>query len=246
MVQTADAHALRNPLKPFDDSRQHVDEPVDVGLGRRPADRDPQRMIGVDAHRLEHRRRFQHLRRARRTRVHRDAVLVERQQDRFGLDAVDADAQRGAGASPPASDRRTARRRGSSSTTVAAASRSSARWRAASRRERRRRRTRRRSRPTRERPRCRRAAPAPARRRRASGGTRSPRRTSSAPAPFGPPELVRGHRTEVGAERRERRRARDRSPRTRRRGRARRASRAARTPRRRAAPCRLRGSRAAR
>ena len=39
-------------------------------------------MVGVDAHRSEHRRRLQHLRRARRARVHGDAVLVEREQDR--------------------------------------------------------------------------------------------------------------------------------------------------------------------
>ena len=77
----------------FDDSRQDFDEAVDVGLDGRPSDRDAQGMIGVDAHRREHRRRLEHLRRARRTGVHRDAVLVECEQDRFGFDAVDADAQ---------------------------------------------------------------------------------------------------------------------------------------------------------
>ena len=48
---------------------------------------------------------------------------------------------------------------------------------------------RRRSRRSRARSRCRRAGPAPARRRRRTAGSRSPRRTSSAPAPFGPPNL---------------------------------------------------------
>jgi hypothetical protein len=50
-------------------------------------------MVGVDTHRQQHGRRFECLRRARRSGVHRDAVLVEREQDRLGLDAVDPDAQ---------------------------------------------------------------------------------------------------------------------------------------------------------
>ena len=81
-----------SPRQRFDDDRERVEERVDVGVGRRPPDAGPQGAVGVDAHRGEHRRRLERLARARRARVHRDAALVEREQDRLGLDAVDAEA----------------------------------------------------------------------------------------------------------------------------------------------------------
>ena len=136
-----------------------------------PADADAQRAVGVDAHRREHRRRLERLARARRARVHRDAVLVEREQDRLGLDALDAEAhevgERG---------RRVAvarRRPVDRSASAGARARSVMRARAAvgsrpvavERRP-----PRRRSRRSRARSRCRRAGPAPARRRRRTAG----------------------------------------------------------------------------
>ena len=171
------------PPESLDDSREHLHEPLDVGRGRRPADRDPQRTVGVDAHRREHRRRFERLRRARRARVHGDAVLVEREQDRLGLDAGDPEAQQvGERAVAVALDVRARRRRRTPRRSISARSAYVSRSRSTSAH----------------------AAPKPThagtfsrppRRARScapptmNGGTRSPRRTSSAPAPAGPPNL---------------------------------------------------------
>ena len=90
-------------------SGKRVEECVDVVVGRRPPDAGAQRAVGVDAHRGEHRRRFERLARARRARVHRDAALIEREQDRLRLDAVDAEAHEVGQAR--VRDRRSARRR---------------------------------------------------------------------------------------------------------------------------------------
>ena len=57
-----------------------------------PADRDPQRAVGVDPHRLEHRRRFERLGGARAARVGGDAGPVEAEQHGLRLDAGDAEA----------------------------------------------------------------------------------------------------------------------------------------------------------
>ena len=165
----------------------------------RPADRDAQRAIGVDAHRLQHRRRLERLRRARRAGVHGDAVLVEREQDRLGLDAVDAEAQQ-VRERPPIADRRTARRPGprrrpsrprsmSARCAAASAATSTSAARGAE------------ARPTRARSRSRPAAPAPARRRRATAATRRPAAHEQRARALRSAELVRGHRAEVGAER---------------------------------------------
>ena len=120
MVESTNGgHAVRNPLKrstiPGRTSTKRSTSAVD----RRPARREiAQRVVGVDAHRLEHGRRLEHLGRARRARVHGDAVLVEREQDRLGLDAVDADAHEVRERLGP--DRRSARRRDARADTVAA------------------------------------------------------------------------------------------------------------------------------
>ena len=151
---------------------------------------DPQRAVGVDAHRREHRRRFERLARARRARVDGDAVLVEREQDRLGLDAADAeahevgqarrrvaealDAGHGATASPS--------RARSVSARAAAASSFECRHRPAPPRPRR-------SRRSRARPRCRRAGPVPARRRARTAGTAARAARAGRAAPFGPPNL---------------------------------------------------------
>src|SRR5262249_54017042 len=45
----------------FDDDRQRVEERVDVGVGRRPADAGAQRAVGVDTHGSEDGRRFERL-----------------------------------------------------------------------------------------------------------------------------------------------------------------------------------------
>ena len=181
------SHGARNPL-----SRSTI--PGNTSTNRstsaaraRPADRDPQRVIGVDAHRGEHRRRFERLRRARRSRVHGDAVLVEREQDRLGLDAVARRGTAGGGARVGRRRHRSARRR---------ARRRSRRGRGRSARAA--------PRPRPSRSTAAHAAPnpthagtfsMPARRARScapptsNGSRRRPRRTSSAPAPFGPPSL---------------------------------------------------------
>ena len=54
-----------------------VEEAVDVGVGGRPAHRQPQAVVGVDAHGLEHRRRLERLGRAGAARVGGDAGPVE-------------------------------------------------------------------------------------------------------------------------------------------------------------------------
>ena len=211
------------PPESFDDSREHFHESVDVGVGRRPADRDAQRVIGVDAHRGEHRRRFERLRRARRSRVHRDAVLVEREQDRLGLDAVDAEAQQvreravgvgvaepldaGDGVDAPSAarvDQRALRAPPPPPTSTSRARRAEAR-------------------PTRARPRC------PPRRARSCAPPTSERRDAQPAAheqrarALRAAQLVRGHRAAGRRRARRSRSGRDRPPRTRRRARARRA-----------------------
>src|SRR3954470_19351653 len=75
------AEATKSP----DDLGEYGEQPVDVGVGGRPAGAHPQRVVGVGTHRREHGRGFERLRRACRARVHRDPLLVERKQDRLGL-----------------------------------------------------------------------------------------------------------------------------------------------------------------
>ena len=192
-VRSSCGAAYRRSLFPkcpqqSDDDGQRVEERVDVGVGRRPAHAGPQRAVGVDAHRGQHRRRFERLARARRPRVHRHAALVEREQDRFRLHAVDPEAHEvgearvgvavalDAGNAPRSRRRRAARSR-----------------RALARLRRRRPDDRRAAAPK---PTMAGTSSIPARRARScappttNGGKRRPRRTSSAAAPFGPPELV--------------------------------------------------------
>ena len=162
--------------------------------------RDAQRAVGVDAHRLEHRRRLQVLRRAGAARVGGDAGLVEAEQHGLRLDAVDAEAhdvgqpvRRRVAVGVHAVERRRA----------APATRSvSRRSRGRLARDGRQRlgRGRAQARRWRARSRCRPAGPAPGRRRRSSGRSRSPRRTSSAPTPCGPPSLWALTDMQVGAE----------------------------------------------
>ena len=199
VVQTANGHAVRNPLKRSTIPGKTSTKRSMSASVRRPADRDAQRVIGVDAHRRQHRRRLEHLRRARRPGVHGDAVLVEREQDRFGFDAVDADAQqvgqrsfgaRIAEALDPGDgvEHRPRRARSARAARAASASRSMSAHAA--------------PKPTHAGtfsmpPRRARSCAPPT----SSGGTRSPRRTSSAPAPFGPPNLcaVTEHRSAPSA-----------------------------------------------
>ena len=63
-----------------------------VLVGRRPPDADPQRVAGVDAHRLEHRRRLDALGRAGGARMDGDAGPVQPDEHGLGLDAVHAEA----------------------------------------------------------------------------------------------------------------------------------------------------------
>ena len=212
-----------------------------------PADADPQRPVGVDAHRREHRRRLERLARARRARVHGDAVLVEAEQDRLRLDAVDAEAHEVGQALVGVAEAVDAVDGGRDPPRAGPSARAPRPPRAPAGRPRRARRRRRRSR------RSRATSSMPPRRARScappttNGGQRRPRRTSSAAAPFGPPSLWRGDRAEVGAERGEVDRNVTRRPRTRRRGRARRARGAASTiSADRSAACPPRGWRAGR
>ena len=74
------------------DAGERGRERIDVVVGRGPPHRQPQRALGVDTHGLEHGRRRQRLRRARRARVGGDAALVEPQEDGLGLDPADGHA----------------------------------------------------------------------------------------------------------------------------------------------------------
>ena len=166
-----------------------VEEGVDV-LGRRaPADADAQRVVGVDTHGRQDRRRLERLARARRARVHRHAPLVEPEQDRLRLDALDAEADEmrhpidGIAVERHAADplRRLVRdavgelalrTRFGGEPTVGGSSAAAA-----------------------PKPTMAGTSSSPPRRARScappttNGGSRRPRRTSSAPAPFGPPNL---------------------------------------------------------
>ena len=89
-------------------TRRSADDPGELAgeggavlVGRRPPDADPQRVAGVDAHRLEHRRRLDALRRAGGARVDGDARPVQPDEHRLGLHPVHAEADQRGGASPP-------------------------------------------------------------------------------------------------------------------------------------------------
>ncbi len=49
-------------------------------------------MFGIDTHGLQHRRRLEGLRGARRARMNRHTRLVEPEQHRFGFDTIDTEA----------------------------------------------------------------------------------------------------------------------------------------------------------
>src|SRR5438094_731195 len=75
-----------------DGLRDRLERELDVGLGARPAERQPkraQRPPAVDAHRLEHVRRLDGAAGARRARRRRYAHVVEQHEQRLGLDAVE-------------------------------------------------------------------------------------------------------------------------------------------------------------
>ena len=200
VVQAANgSHGASQPPQSLDDSRKHFHEPLDVGVGARPAHRDPQRVVGIDSHRGEHRRRLERLRRARRSRVHGHAVLVEREQDRLGFDAAHTEAQH-------VGQRRVASCRPKRSTSGT---------RSITRGARLDQRSLRRSLAVEVDGRARgaepdprgdvldpgRGVPAPARRPRGAARTASPRRTSKRTRALRTAELVRGDRTEIGVER---------------------------------------------
>ena len=71
---------------------ERAGERAAVLVGRRPPDADPQGVAGVDAHRLEHGRRLDALRRAGGARVDGDAGPVQPDEDGLGLHAVHAEA----------------------------------------------------------------------------------------------------------------------------------------------------------
>src|SRR5205823_5979087 len=75
-----------------DHLRQRVEQRVDVRIVAGPSDRHSQRTVGVDAHRLEHRRRLECFRRTGATRMGGDAGTIETEQHGLRLDAENAEA----------------------------------------------------------------------------------------------------------------------------------------------------------
>ena len=196
---------------------------VDVGVGGGPADRDAQRAVGVDPHRLQHRRRLEALREHALPEWAAMPRPVEAEQHGLGLDAVDAEADEVG--EPARSGRR--RPRTPSRPATAASTRSvsaaAAGGLVVERRRRSARRRRRRGRRAPGRSPARPGGPAPGRRRRSSGSRRRPAPDEQRAGAGRPAELVAADRQQVGAEAREVDRARGRRPGRRRRGRARRA-----------------------
>ena len=89
--------APRQASQLLDDARQHGDDAIDLGLGVRGPEAEANRVLRAmrgKPHRLQHVRRLERARRARRAGRDRDAFEVERDQQRLGLDAIEADVRR--------------------------------------------------------------------------------------------------------------------------------------------------------
>ena len=167
----------------------------------RPADRDAQRAVGVDAHGLEHGRRLERLGRAGAARVGGDAGLVEAEQHGLGLDAVDAEADEvGEPVDGVAVDAHAVERRRTAASTRSVSRRAASASAAERAVGRQRRGTPRRGRRAPARSRARPGGPAPGRRRSSSGAQAQPAAHEQRAGAGRAAELVAADRQQVGAE----------------------------------------------
>src|SRR5262245_46768757 len=96
-LPTRGARLLREPAQLLDQSRQHRDDAIDVGVGREHSEAEAQRVLRAmsrEPHRPQDVRRLERARRTRGTGRHRDALEVERDQQAFGLHPVETDVRR--------------------------------------------------------------------------------------------------------------------------------------------------------